>query len=77
MVLMLVSLSGWIKPPQMTDGLPSNNRRSCSIRPSLDADRSGAFADEWRKINELKELKAYKAGMATKVLPAPRLTSPS
>lgn len=36
-----------------------------------DADRhQGAFADEWRKVNELKELKAYKEGMATKVLPA-------
>jgi hypothetical protein len=36
-----------------------------------DADRhQTAFAAEWRKINEIKELRAYKAGMATKVLPA-------
>ena len=36
-----------------------------------DADRhQTAFADEWRKVNETKELRAYKVGMTTKVLPA-------
>lgn len=73
MVLMLVSLSGCDQTAAERDRRVAVEQQAIVQYSAKvpDADRhQGAFADEWRKINELKELKAYKAGMATKVLPA-------